>query len=357
MKLRPESLLELLQPRRVLVIGDAIVDLYLTGRIARVSREAPVLILEYMHETMHLGGACNAAANVQSLGGRAVLLGMLGDDQPGRAARSLAAERGIDANGLFCVPGQTSCTKTRILASGEHTVTQQLLRIDRLPAGAAGMEAEARLAARLDAALPDAEAVILSDYGLGTLSAAFYQRALRAAVAAGLPVVVDSRCGLLNFFGATLLTPNVAEVEAAIGRRLRDEEDLSRAGWGLYEHLRPEALLITRGPEGMSLFERDGRLTHIPAANRLEVFDVSGAGDTVVAAAAMGLAAGLSMEIAARLANHAAGVVVRKLGTATVTPGELYAAIRSAESSEDDQFGLRYQGLGLFNGQFHLTLL
>ncbi|MGE5599612.1 MAG: bifunctional heptose 7-phosphate kinase/heptose 1-phosphate adenyltransferase, partial [Bacteroidota bacterium] len=160
-----------------------------------------------------------------------------------------------------------------------------------------------------------------------------YQAALRLALRAGRPVVVDSRHRMGVFPGATLLTPNVAETEEAVGRKIVTEEDLIGAGWSLMARLKPRGLLITRGPDGMSLFLPDGSLTHIPAANRQEVFDVSGAGDTVVAAAALGLAAGLEMLPSARLANFAAGVVVRKMGTAAVTPEELRRAIgKSAEN-------------------------
>ncbi len=317
----------LLMGRRVLVVGDVITDIYLEGKIARISREAPVLILEYLGESLVLGGAGNAAANLQSLGGQAVLAGLVGEDGPGLATRELAVSRGIDVSGLLIEHGRASCTKTRILASAEHTVRQQMLRVDRIPRGRPSPEILQAMSDFLAHAVPAAEAVVVSDYGLDILPQELYQTVLELARAAGRPVVVDSRHQLLGFPGATLLTPNVAEAEEAVGERFRGEEDVIRAGWVLLERLHPQGVLITRGPDGMSLFEAGGRLTHIPAANRLEVFDVSGAGDTVVAAVSLGLAGGLDLLPAARLANYAAGVVVRKIGTATVSPEELRDAL------------------------------
>lgn len=313
--------------RRVLVLGDVITDVYLEGRIARISREAPVFVLEHLGETMVLGGAGNAAANLQSLGGRVILAGIVGDDEPGRATRALAQNRGIDVSLLAAEPGRPSCTKTRILAAGEHTVKQQMLRVDRMKPGPPAREILDFLREGLARAIPGVEAVVLSDYGLGILPIDLFRLAMDLAASAGLPVVVDSRYQILAFRGATLLTPNVAEAEGAVGEPLADEEAIVRAGRTLMARLQPKGLLITRGPDGMSLFEPDGRVTHIPAANRLEVFDVSGAGDTVVAAVALGLAAGLDLLSAAKLANYAAGVVVRKMGTATVGLAELKAAI------------------------------
>ena len=322
-----EALVAKIEGRRVLVVGDAIADTYLEGRIARISREAPVLILEYTGETLVLGGAGNAAANLQSLGGQAILAGFVGDDGPGTALRDLAAARGIDVSGFLVEAGHSTCTKTRILASGEHTVKQQMLRVDRLAPGRPSPAGIAALDNYLAGAIPTVDAVIISDYGLDLVPPELHQAALHLAIAHSRPVVVDSRHRLLDYRGATLLTPNVSEAEEACGMRFHDEEALVRAGWALMRQLQPAGLLITRGPEGMSLFERDGRVTHIPAANRLDVFDVSGAGDTVVATVALGLASNLALLPAAHLANHAAGVVVRKVGTATVSPEELRASI------------------------------
>ncbi|MGE5529747.1 MAG: bifunctional heptose 7-phosphate kinase/heptose 1-phosphate adenyltransferase [Patescibacteria group bacterium] len=313
--------------RRVLVLGDVIADVYLEGRITRISREAPVPILEYTGETLVLGGAGNAAANVQSLGGRAVLAGIAGDDAPGTAARALARRRGIDVSGFLLEQGLWSCTKTRILAGSEHTVRQQMLRVDRLPDRAPGRGILARLENFLAAAVADAEALVLSDYGLGILPVPLYRAAMRDAAGAGRAVIVDSRHRMLELPGATLYTPNTAEAEEALGRRFRDEEDLIRAGAELLERLEARGLLITRGPDGMTLFVQGGGVTHIPAANRLEVFDVCGAGDTVVAGMALGLAAGLGLLDAAFLANCAAGAAVRRMGTAAVGAEELISAI------------------------------
>ncbi|MGQ9778664.1 MAG: bifunctional heptose 7-phosphate kinase/heptose 1-phosphate adenyltransferase [Bacillota bacterium] len=321
------AMAERFKGRRVLVLGDVITDVYLEGKIARISREAPVFVLEHLGETIVLGGAGNAAANLQSLGGRAVLVGIVGDDEPGRATRALAESRGIEVSALVPEPGRPSCTKTRILAAGEHTVKQQMLRVDRVRPYAPSPEILAFLGRELERLLPTVEAVVLSDYGLGILPLELFRRAMELAAPLGLPVVVDSRYRLLAFSGATLLTPNVAEAEEAVGEKLADEEAIMRAGRTLMERLRPQGLLITRGPDGMSLFEPSGRVTHIPAANRLEVFDVSGAGDTVVAAVTLGLAAGIDLLSAARLANFAAGVAVRKMGTATVSLEELKTAI------------------------------
>ena len=327
MELDHQKTVDSLKGRRVLVVGDVITDIYVEGNIARISREAPVFILEHCGENLVLGGASNAAANLQSLGGQAVMAGLVGDDGPGKATRDLAGSRGIDVSGLLVEPGRVSCTKTRILASAEHSIKQQMLRVDRIPKGRPSPATLGALRRFLGNAIPTVEAVVISDYGLDILLLDLYETVLEQARSAGRPVIVDSRHQLLNFPGATLLTPNVAEVEEAMGERFHDEADLIRAGWVLLERLHPQGLLITRGPDGMSLFEAGGRLTHIPAANRLEVFDVSGAGDTVVAVVGLGLAGGLDLLSAARLANYAAGVVVRKIGTATVSPEELREAL------------------------------
>jgi len=311
--------------RRLLVLGDLMTDRYLWGRVERISPEAPVPVVSIDQETYSLGGSANVAHNLASLGAKVELVGLVGADAAGAHLSQAVAERGVDTRGLVVDRARRTTVKTRVIAH-----QQQVVRTDEEDAQDAQGDAEARLIESLERALPTAEALIVSDYGKGVITSATLGWALAAARAKGVPVCVDPKeTHFFNYQGVAVLTPNVHEAGRAFGRTIRNEETLLAAGAALREKLAADALLITRGAEGMSLFESSGAVTHLPTVAR-EVFDVTGAGDTVVSVYALALAAGADPKIAAFLANHAAGLVVRHAGTAVTTVLELLAAL-SAE--------------------------
>jgi len=309
------------------VIGDLIADEFIYGRVARVSREAPVLILTYDATEILPGGAGNAARNVAALGGAARAVGLTGRDDAGvRMLEALAHD--VDVRGVLRDPAWRTPTKTRILAGGIHSAKQQVVRIDRAAGQRHGRDARARLGARLARAVRGCDAVLLSDYGSG-LVAPVLAREVRRAAGREVPVLVDSRYDLLSYRGITACTPNEAEVEALFGVSVgEDRRVLERAGRELLARLRARAVLVTRGSRGMALFEPDQPTRHIDIYGTDEIADVTGAGDTVIATMTLAVAAGATFYEAARLANFAGGLVVMKRGTATVSAGELRAAVR-----------------------------
>ncbi len=327
-----DRLLELaraLRRRRVAVVGDLVLDLYWVGRSHRISREAPVLILEYEGELGVPGGAANAATNVRALGGVAHLVGRTGTDPEGARLRAALRERGLPARWILRDAAAGTVVKTRVLAGSRHAARQQIVRLDRghaAPLAAAAERAVARAAA---AAVRASDAVLLSDYGYGVLGPLVRREALRAARARGVPVVVDSRYALSSYRGVTLLTPNEHEVLEALGLRSLGLPVLRRAGEELRRRTAAQAVWITRGSDGMLLLERGRAALKIPIVGSSDVADVTGAGDAVSAAGALALAAGATQLEAALLATYAASVVVMKRGTATVSARELAEAIEA----------------------------
>ncbi|MBI2187408.1 MAG: sugar kinase [Acidobacteria bacterium] len=315
--------------RRVVVIGDIVADEFVYGRVARVSREAPVLILEYDSTEIVPGGAGNAANNVAALGGGAALVSIVGRDEPGRRVVA-ALHRRVDPRHLVRPNGAPTPMKTRILAGGVHSAKQQVVRIDRaVPRGLDQKTRQAVERAAL-AAVRRADAVLVSDYGSGLVSPRLVRKLGAELRRAGrsIPVLVDSRYRLLEYTGLTMSTPNQSEVEQVLGVRIGDNlRVLERAGREVLERTRMQAVLVTRGSRGMSLFLPDAPTIHIPIFGTEFIVDVTGAGDTVVSTVALALAAGGSFEAAAHLANYAGGLVVMKRGTATVSGDELRAAI------------------------------
>jgi D-glycero-beta-D-manno-heptose-7-phosphate kinase len=315
---------------RVVVAGDLIADEFIYGRIERVSREAPVLILGYDATEIVPGGAGNAASNAAALGATVEVVGVVGRDAAGDrmldALPPRARTRSVCRADVYVTP-----VKTRILAGGVHSAKQQVVRIDRAggvpdrPIARAVESALARTAARADA-------VIVSDYGSGLITPALWRRALRASRRKNPPItLVDSRYALGAFTGMTACTPNEPEVEALLGRRIGENgAALEDAGRTLLRQLETSAVLITRGSRGMAMFERGKPMEQIPIVGSDQVTDVTGAGDTVIATFTLALAAGATFSEAAHLANHAAGLVVMKRGTATVTAQELLASIEHA---------------------------
>jgi rfaE bifunctional protein kinase chain/domain len=313
----------------VAVIGDVVADEFVYGRVARVSREAPVLILEYDSTEVVPGGAGNAANNVASLGGSATLAAVVGRDEPGE--RLLRALHGRVDQRRVVRGARTTPVKTRILAGGIHSAKQQVVRIDRGVSNGFDDRLRNAFERQAIAACAGADAVLVSDYGSGLVTPALVRR-LRSAIHAdhaSIPVLVDSRYRLLEYRGLTACTPNESEVEQALGVRINDNlNTLEKAGRALLERTRMRAVLITRGSRGMALFVKGAPTVHIPIYGSDEIADVTGAGDTVMATLALALAAGATFELAAHLANYAGGLVVMKRGTATVTTTELSAAIR-----------------------------
>jgi len=316
--------------KRIVVVGDLIADEYLYGKPARISREAPVLILRFTDREVRLGGAANAAHNVHALGATAVPVGVLGADPAGDEVLRLFADAGIPSEGVSRAEARLTPVKTRIMAGGYESTRQQVVRLDREPEPGLAGDVEARLIAAVQAAGSGADAFLVSDYGYGAVTPRVFEAILETARRRGAVVAVDSRYDLPRFRGATAATPNEPEVEALAGVELGDERALEKAGRAVLERLESRFLLITRGSRGMALLEREGPVTFMPIHGSDQIADVTGAGDTVISAFTVALAAGAGAVEAAWLANVAGGVVVMKRGTATVSPQEL------SESLGDD---------------------
>ena len=326
------GLLNAFAGRRVAVIGDLIADEFIYGRVARVSREAPVLILQYDSTEILPGGAGNAANNVAAFGASTQIVGLAGRDEAGR--RLQASLRGIDTKGLLRPRGYATPVKTRILAGGVHTAKQQIVRIDRVVSTTYDTKTRAAFARAALKAAAGCDAVLLSDYGTGLvtpeLAAAINRKVATRSRRRPVPVLLDSRYALLRYRGLTACTPNESEVEQMLDVKIGDNTRLlERAGRAVLKRTRMRAVLITRGSRGMALFESGRPTVHIPIFGSDEVADVTGAGDTVIAVMTLALAAGGSFYEAARIANYAGGLVVMKRGTATVSPEELRGSIEA----------------------------
>jgi len=326
------SLVDAFASKRVLVVGDLIADEFIYGEVSRVSREAPVLILKYDATQVVPGGAGNAANNVAALGARASLAGMVGTDPEGKRLMS-AFPRTVDLRQVVRASHYRTPVKTRILAGGVHSAKQQVVRIDRETGWPLSADVSEAFARKLAPALAECYAVLLSDYGSGLVTpnlALTIRRALEARTPRrAVPIVVDSRYHLLDYKGLTACTPNESEVEQALDIEIDDDaEVLEQAGRTLLRRTGMQAVLITRGSRGMALFQPKQPTIHMPIFGSDEVADVTGAGDTVISAVTMSLAAGASFEESARLANYAGGLVVMKRGTATITASELKDAVQ-----------------------------
>jgi rfaE bifunctional protein kinase chain/domain len=315
---------------RVLVIGDLFLDEYIVGQAARLSREAPIPVLEFVRRSFIPGGAANPAHNICALGGQATLVGLVGRDPAASQLLSELHKAGMDAEGVVVDESRPTTTKTRILAEGSLHFPQQLARIDHLDRRTVGDAIEAELLKRIERLLPGVDAVLVSDYQTGVAGPAVVRAALEAAHAQHKLCTVDAQGTFEKYAGFDLIKGNRHEIEAALDCRLSSEDDYRRAGKRLLHDLKSGAVIITRGADGLSLISDTGDHIHLPAANRTEVFDVTGAGDTVIAVATLALLAGANATEAARLANYAAGLVVRKLGNAVVTAEELTQAIANA---------------------------
>jgi len=314
------------------VVGDVFLDEYVVGRAMRLSREAPIPVLEFERRLYRPGGAANPSSNVVALGGVARQVGVIGDDEAGQQLLRQLREAGIDTMGVVTDPSRPTTTKTRIVAQGSLRFPQQLARIDHLDRRPVGENVEGAIIAHLETLVPQADAVLVSDYRTGVVSEAVVAAVLDVARRHDRLATVDSQGNLHKFHAFDLVKCNHAEAQAVTGRTLSTEDDFRRAGETLLKELGAQAVVITRGSEGMSLIGTGSlfqEYAHLPAANRSEVFDVTGAGDTVIAVLTLSLAAGVDLLAAARLSNYAAGLVVRKLGNATATPEKLAWAIEN----------------------------
>jgi len=316
-----------LQQRKIMVIGDMVADVYLEGKISRISREAPVLILEHTTEKVVPGGASNAVHNTATLGGCVYAVGVVGDDTAGRELARILQSKAVETAGLIIDTSRPTITKTRIMAGGQATVRQQIVRIDKENKQALDCDIERAVKEYITAHISEMDGVVMSDYGSNTVTPVVITSVIKTCNEMNIPCIVDSRYNIMAYNGVTVVKQNESEAAKAVGYEIIDQGTLLSAGKTILETLDAQAVLISRGPDGMSLFEKTGKVTHIPVTNKSEVYDVTGAGDTVVATMILALAAGASYEHAARLSNFAAGIVVKKPGTATTTPKELREAI------------------------------
>ena len=310
--------------KRIIIAGDLVADQFLQGTIARVSREAPVFILRHDETDTRAGAAANAAVNVATLGAKPVLVGLVGADEAGDLLLEVLRNSGVDCDHIIADAALKTTKKVRVLAGQHYAARQQVIRIDYENDGDISGPVRERLLSNLSAAGANADALVVSDYNYGVAGRELFELASKIAVERSIPLLVDSRYRLSDFPNATAATPNQEEVERIIGRDLTLEE-CGR----LRERLSVGSLLVTRGNKGMLLFEKDHEPLDLPAVGATEPVDVTGAGDTVIAAYALGLASGLSSADAARTANHAGGIVVMKKGTASVSVEELLESIRT----------------------------
>jgi len=328
---RLQEVLRAVAGRRIVVFGDLVLDEFLIGRIDRISREAPVLILEHQRLIRVPGGGANAAANVAALGGAAEAVGVVGADAEGEALIEVMRRAGVDVAGVARADGFATPTKTRILAGSTTSVQQQVVRVDRGLRGPLPAEARREVERALVDRAAGADAVLISDYGHGALDADARRRVAGAARPGRRILAVDSRRSLREFGAVTAATPNLEEAAGALGEPIPDEDGpVAAAAVRLRGLLGAESIVITRGSRGMTVAGAGRDPCHLPVFGSDEVADVTGAGDTVIAALTLALAAGADLMEAATLANVAAGLAVMKRGTATVTPEEIRSALREA---------------------------
>jgi rfaE bifunctional protein kinase chain/domain len=325
-KNRLKGILKNFSKQKVMVIGDIVADEYILGMTSRVSREAPVLILKYDSQTVLPGCGANAVNNIHSLGGAVFPVGIVGGDDMGRRLIAILKEKGINTEGIITDEGRLTPTKTRILAGGSNTTKQQVIRIDKENSNTVNKKIEEKLLKFFDGMSKMMDAILVSDYGLGTISKNILNSINRLAKGGKKVITVDSRFDILKYRRITAATPNTEEVEFALNTIITGS-NINKYGRKILNLIKSNGLLITRGKEGMSLFERDGGITDIDIYGTDQVADVTGAGDTVISAFTLALASNASMKEAARIANYAGGIVVMKSGTATVDIQEIERAI------------------------------
>ena len=321
---RLQGIIDRVPGKRILVVGDLMLDQFIRGGVSRLSPEAPVPVVQVRAESFVLGGAGNVAHNLSALGARVEVVGVLGDDPAGRMLLDDFSARSIKVGRVVSDPARVTSQKCRVIA--EH---QQVVRFDRETPGPFPAHTERSLLKSLLTAMLECDAIILSDYGKGVISRQLIKTAITGARRRGIPLTVDPKVEHFGLYrGVDCITPNTSEAWAGMRRpQQAGERPLAALGWDIRARLRAKSVLITRGSDGMSLFEAGGRLTHIPTVAQ-EVFDVTGAGDTVISVLTLGLAAGARIREASVISNYAAGIVVGKLGTAVCTVPELKETLR-----------------------------
>ena len=313
---------------KILVVGDLALDEMVYGDTERISREAPVIILQHTHTKFILGGASNAAHNVSEInGGKVSVIGITGDDYQAQDLRNAFKEANIDCSSLITDKERKTITKTRISGSCSHSITQQIVRIDRQTNAPISKETEEKIIAEIIKLVPEHDAVILSDYHIGTLTDNILKAVVDTAKKYNKKVIVDAQKNLDRYCGITSMTPNLPDTQKHVGFYLRNKEDFLRAGNILLDSTKSEAVLITCGADGMAVIEKNNKYTHIPVFNKSEVFDVTGAGDTVTAVYTLALAIGAEPVYAAVIGNIAAGIVVKQYGCATTNINEILNAV------------------------------
>ncbi len=326
------SLISKFKSARLMVIGDLMVDEYIWGSVSRISPEAPVPVVSVTSESLRLGGAGNVVNNIHSLGGKVLIGGVVGNDEMGRKIVQDLHKMGIDTKGIVVEPDWITTVKTRIIAQN-----QQVVRYDREIVRPIRPEALQKILFLLEDRINGLDAVLISDYGKGVVCPDLVERVRSLALGAGKIISVDPKVKNFPLFQkVTIITPNHHEAGQAVGRWIQSEEDLMQVGRQLLDQLQAKAILITRGEKGMTLFQDTGEITNIPTMAK-EVFDVTGAGDTVISVLTMALAVGADPKQAAVLSNYAAGIVVGEVGTATLKASELEDAMRN---------GIRPKGQG-----------
>lgn len=324
-KTRVQQLLSAVKTKRIAVIGDVMIDHYVWGSVTRISPEAPVPVVEVESESTRLGGAANVANNIASLGAQTLLVGIVGEDAGGNELRTILESNGTTSEGIVSDPSRVTTKKTRVIAHNQHVV-----RIDSEEKRDISDKIQEKILSVLTNNIQSIDGIIIEDYNKGVVVQKLIHRIIQLAQIHHKVITVDPKFN--NFFeykGVTVFKPNIKETEEALGKKLKTDDDIIAAGKALRERLGAEHILLTRSEKGMSLFEKNGSITHIPTRAR-EVADVSGAGDTVIATLTTMLAAGASLKEAAALANIAGGIVVGEVGIVPVRPEQLMSEIEAA---------------------------
>lgn len=325
---RIENLINKISNYKVLVIGDLALDVMLYGDTERISREAPVLILQHTHTKYILGGASNAAHNISTInGGKISVIGVAGDDYEAKDLIKAFENANIDCSGIIMDSLRKTTTKTRISGSCSQSITQQIVRIDRQTNATLSKETEKKIITEIEEKLPHYDLVILSDYHIGTITDNIINATIDLANKHSIKVIVDAQKNLDKYKGVYSMTPNLPDTQKHVGFYLKTKDDFINAGIKVINETNAECILITCGDEGMVLIEKDGKYVHIPVFNKSEVFDVTGAGDTVTALYSLSLAAGAKPIEAAIIGNIAAGIVVKQFGCATTNIQQLLDAL------------------------------